>query len=1065
TIAPVGTAPAFTPNKVTITSTDKDANNDYIKSFGTVKLTAAGTYEWKFTETKGSIDGVTYDETEHTVTIKVVDDGNGNLVADTGSALVQTEAFTNTYAASTASITLAAKKDLMGRDWLTNDAFTFRLEACPNNDGASFVNPASVKKTVRSTDVDHTVKFDEITFTKAGTFYFFITEEGPDKITDGLKYDTAPKAIEVIVDEEDGALKIEKVDAFNKDEKDVDKKDRTPVELDWNAATRTASVTVVNTYGAEKIKRNFQISKELIGRQDWQDFDEFEFKIELVRDDEDFDTDGVDMSAFESVTLKVSKECQTLELPDIWFTKPGKFKFVISEIKPEAGDEKLEYITYDASSKEIVVEVNDRGKGELEIGSITNCGSVTFKNTYEATGRLELKGTKTIEGRKLTNGDVFFFQVVEVDGSGKEIPVATVMNDASGTINYPALEYDLADAGVHTYRVKEVSQSTDSLTVDDTVYEFKVTVTDNYKGEMLVKVESDDGIEIDKDGNIISKLDFVNTYKPAKGSFTPAGTKTLTGRDMTAGEFSFEVKEGNEVVSTGKNVAAKDGVAGDIAFTAISYNEAGDHTYVISEVKPTADHVSQTGTKSYTVKVSVVDDGKGNLVATAAKDAPTVIFTNEYDKEVPHKREIAPDVGIGDLCGVKVGDIITYEISYKNYKSEAATVTIEDQLDEHVEFVNASDNGEHDGKAHGGIVTWTIQNVEAGKSGVVTLKVKVLESALVSQEGPGEVVNGGKTATVQVGNDSKYELEVVTNPVPEQPHKKEVKPYEGTGTLGGVKVGDHITYEISYVNYKATAADVVIKDTLDENVKFVSADKGGVEADGVVTWTIKNVKAGTAGKVTLVVEVLEGALVSKKGPGKVVNGGDTATVKIGNDEEVTLEVVENPVEEEPHKKEVKPYEGTGTLGGVKVGDHITYEISYVNYKATAADVVIKDTLDKNVKFVSADNGGKEADGVVTWTIKNVKAGTAGKVTLVVEVLEGALVSKKGPGEVVNGGPSATVKIGNDEEVTLEVVENPVEEEPHKKEITPYEGTGTLGAVKVGDEIVYEISYVNYKATA
>ena len=196
-----------------------------------------------------------------------------------------------------------------------------------------------------------------------------------------------------------------------------------------------------------------------------------------------------------------------------------------------------------------------------------------------------------------------------------------------------------------------------------------------------------------------------------------------------------------------------------------------------------------------------------------------------------------------------------------------------------------------------------------------------------------------------------------------------------------------------------------------------------------MTWTIKNVEAGKAGKVTLRVEVLEGALVSKQGPGEVVNGGDTATVKIGNDEEVTLEVVENPVEEEPHKKEVAPYEGTGTLGAVKVGDHITYEISYVNYKATAADVVIKDTLDKNVKFVSADNGGVEANGVVTWTIKNVKAGASGKVTLVVEVLEGALVSKKGPGKVVNGGDTATVKIGNDEEVTLEVVENPVEETP------------------------------------
>ena len=66
-----------------------------------------------------------------------------------------------------------------------------------------------------------------------------------------------------------------------------------------------------------------------------------------------------------------------------------------------------------------------------------------------------------------------------------------------------------------------------------------------------------------------------------------------------------------------------------------------------------------------------------------------------------------------------------------------------------------------------------------------------------------------------------------------------------------------------------------------------------------------------------------------------------------------------------------------------------------------------------MEFVSADNGGKEADGVVTWTLKNVPAGKTGKVTLTVKVLEGALESNGGPGKVVNGGETATVKVGND----------------------------------------------------
>ena len=161
--------------------------------------------------------------------------------------------------------------------------------------------------------------------------------------------------------------------------------------------------------------------------------------------------------------------------------------------------------------------------------------------------------------------------------------------------------------------------------------------------------------------------------------------------------------------------------------------------------------------------------------------------------------------------------------------------------------------------------------------------------------GTGSVINEGDTATVQVGNDAEFKLNTVENPVPEEPHKKEIAPYEGNGVLGEVQVGDEITYEISYKNYKTEAADVVIKDKLDANVEFVSADNGGTLADGAVTWTRAKVPAGQEGKVTLTVKVLEGALVSTGGPGKVVNGGETATVKIGNDDEFTLETVENPV--------------------------------------------------------------------------------------------------------------------------------------------------------------------------
>ena len=115
--------------------------------------------------------------------------------------------------------------------------------------------------------------------------------------------------------------------------------------------------------------------------------------------------------------------------------------------------------------------------------------------------------------------------------------------------------------------------------------------------------------------------------------------------------------------------------------------------------------------------------------------------------------------------------------------------------------------------------------------------------------------------------------------------------------LGGVRVGEDVTYQITYVNYKAEAADVVIKDKLDPNVSMVFASDGGVyDADThTVTWTLPAVPAGTMGSVTLIVRVRSSVLASGGGSGVIANGGETSTVKIGNDREYTLEVVQNPV--------------------------------------------------------------------------------------------------------------------------------------------------------------------------
>ena len=95
------------------------------------------------------------------------------------------------------------------------------------------------------------------------------------------------------------------------------------------------------------------------------------------------------------------------------------------------------------------------------------------------------------------------------------------------------------------------------------------------------------------------------------------------------------------------------------------------------------------------------------------------------DSTIAVRNPANPDQG--EDVAVKPDDDITYEISYKNYKSTAATVTITDKLDRNVTYKSSEPAGEYDEGTH--TVTWTIPSVDAETTGSVELVVTVLENA------------------------------------------------------------------------------------------------------------------------------------------------------------------------------------------------------------------------------------------------------------------------------------------------------------------------------------------------
>ena len=276
-----------------------------------------------------------------------------------------------------------------------------------------------------------------------------------------------------------------------------------------------------------------------------------------------------------------------------------------------------------------------------------------------------------------------------------------------------------------------------------------------------------------------------------------------------------------------------------------------------------------------------------------------------------------------------------------------------------------------------------------------------------------------------------------------------------------VSVGDSLTYTISYHNSRNVKADVTITDVLAESLNFGSASHGGTYDPDTrtVTWVLRDVAAFASDAVTLTVTVNEKA----KQADDAATVKNTATVVIpGNEPDIRTNTVEIPVEPEKGVKPTKKAVGIDPAKEtVEIGQKVEYRIGYRNHKNTAVSVRIVDKLDDGVKFISASDGGvyDAAKHTVIWNIAKLAPFADGEVTLTVEVTEAA--RKLADGETMaTVNNTATVKFDNDPETETNVVDIPVKPNDPKKPEKKAEGLNATDTKKVGDEIVYTITYVN-----
>ena len=587
-----------------IETVKNDANGNV--TFKAIKYTEIGQHIYTLHEVKGNAGGITYDGTTYTIVTTISDNNKGQLVAThelQGAAEdVKSIKFENSYTATPVAASLVGKKNLQVPDGLTPadiaGKFTFTVtgeEGAPMPANASVTNDAKGK-----------VDFGKITFTlddlnkalgekpekREHTFTYTVTESGE---VAGVTNDAnaTRKVSYTVTDDGKGNLSVSH-------------------KPDGDAAfafTNTYNVKPVETSVTEQITA----TKFLTGR----DMAEGEFSFELV--------EGGDKDAKVVATGKNAADGK-ITMSAVKYDKAGTHAYTLREVK---GGTTSKGITYSDAKFAIETTITDNGDGTLSAQHVLkNAEAAIFKNTYSVTPletELDFGLSKAIDGRDWTDGDEFSFTITAPEGTPLPDPATVTVNkkdakDGIAAIKFGEIRYTAA--GTYKYEIRENAGNAAGMTYDGHVATAEVTVTDNGKGVLTANATKKESGR------------FTNTYRTELDYAAAGGlklSKTLSGRPMTEGQFTFTVTPADEAsanalgllpgANTFKSPATAEATVGLIDILAgheVKFKQADagkTFKYTVAEKndgKPgyTYDDAART------VTIAIADDGAGTLTAT-----------------------------------------------------------------------------------------------------------------------------------------------------------------------------------------------------------------------------------------------------------------------------------------------------------------------------------------------------------------------------------------------------------------------------------------------------------------
>jgi uncharacterized repeat protein (TIGR01451 family) len=322
---------------------------------------------------------------------------------------------------------------------------------------------------------------------------------------------------------------------------------------------------------------------------------------------------------------------------------------------------------------------------------------------------------------------------------------------------------------------------------------------------------------------------------------------------------------------------------------------------------------------------------------------------------------------------VAAGGLLTYTIAYTVSGNEPALgATISDTVLQSTTYQSCDPSPCSD---TGGVVTWSLGDVNSPASGLVTLTV-LIDTPLIS----GTLLVNRVTISDTSGLSDSDEI---TTPV-ESSHALSLSK---SASPSPVAAGGLLTYTIAYtVSGNEPALGTTISDTVPQSTTYQTCYGGlscggpAVGTTGLVTWYLNTVSPPDSGVVTLVV-LVDSPLLTGTVLHNAVLISDTSGLT--DTDEITTPVMSD------HALSVSK---SASPSPATAGDLLTYTIEWeVTGNEPAFGVTISDTVPQSSTYQACSGGlsctgpAIGTTGLVAWYLNTVNPPDSGVVTLAVQV--------------------------------------------------------------------------------